>query len=599
MKKFILATILSFFMLTLFMIHKVAAADIDVITNREYSVDREINMSVRETRTIINNTDNQIIKKDDNRELFTITALYRSQNTSDILEEIVSSAIVYDENGAAINFTTEYRDFSVILYVPYQEDIESGDRYTFTLTYNHPQLAQKNGALVDIFIQAFSEDFNFFTNNTSYTYNIKLKVSDELPEENFIFPSPNTQSIEDGFKTYTFRGEQLKGNYVWLQLGLEQYYRFNITQELPATEKFLTGNKNEYKIILPRNQTAAKVKQTVFYDSIQPEPSNIEIDEYGNVIGTFLINSSEDNTIEINGYANVKILNNSDFEIKGNIGDYTQLINQGVLDESNLSEAPFWEVNSPEIVNQANQLKNGSQDVEQIVNETYNYIVDSIDYSQVKRFGINERQGALETLRGGAAVCMEYSDLYITLLRAQGVPARAAFGYGYDSKEITNQQELHQWVQVYIPKTKTWLNVDPTWGENGPALIGGDMNHFLTHTATEDPNSPPTLTAKTFGSSLEFPPIDFKVEIIDSLPEDKKLDSINEISSKYKEKNNSSVDNSLNNYLDRYTAGLESLSTEGLNIQNTSQIIAIAITSIGAIVLIWIVSIIFKKLKNN
>ena len=55
---------------------------------------------------------------------------------------------------------------------------------------------------------------------------------------------------------------------------------------------------------------------------------------------------------------------------------------------------------------------------------------------------------------------MEYSDLFLTLARAQGIPARAAFGYGYDARIGENQQDAHQWVQVYLPGMKEWLSID-------------------------------------------------------------------------------------------------------------------------------------------
>src|SRR5262249_16924543 len=133
----------------------------------------------------------------------------------------------------------------------------------------------------------------------------------------------------------------------------------------------------------------------------------------------------------------------------------------------------------------------------------YQYVVDKIDYSEVKRFGLNTRQGALKTLEGGAAVCMEYSDLFIALMRAEGVPARAAFGYGYDSRATSGVDTAHQLAEAYIPKLGQWVGVDTTWGENGPAIIGGDLNHLYRHVAVVDPNTPAQVSVQFFGQTPE------------------------------------------------------------------------------------------------
>jgi len=196
-----------------------------------------------------------------------------------------------------------------------------------------------------------------------------------------------------------------------------------------------------------------------------------------------------------------------------------------------LSPAKYWEVNNSKIQSQAKQIRGTQTNVYDITTQTYEFVVNRIDYSDVKRFGINERQGAVKTLEGGAAVCMEYSDLYLTLMRAQGIPARAAFGYGYDPKLSSSSQESHQWVQVYAPALDEWVSVDVTWGENGPALIGGDLNHFYTHVASKSPNDPPGIASSGFGN-LDLESAEYKIDVLSSLPNEDFLTS-SELLEKY------------------------------------------------------------------
>jgi hypothetical protein len=164
----------------------------------------------------------------------------------------------------------------------------------------------------------------------------------------------------------------------------------------------------------------------------------------------------------------------------------------------------------------------------------YDFVINKIDYSQVKRFGVNERQGALATLRNGSGVCMEYSDLFLTLSRAQGIPAKAVFGYGFDPMISNTNQEAHQWVQVLIPGSGKWLDLDVTWGESGDAAVGGYLNHFYTHIASvaPDQNSEVIVTGLAIkDNKLELPKYDITAK--ESMPTTGKYQTSAELITKY------------------------------------------------------------------
>ncbi|MDQ6986169.1 MAG: transglutaminase-like domain-containing protein, partial [Candidatus Dojkabacteria bacterium] len=201
--------------------------------------------------------------------------------------------------------------------------------------------------------------------------------------------------------------------------------------------------------------------------------------------------------------------------------------------------AEYWEVNDPQIMSTALDLKGTKTNTGEIVNQTYNFVVDRIDYSFVKKYGINERQGAKATLNGGAAVCMEYADLFITLMRAQGIPARAAYGYGYSSLDFESRSENrinHQWAEVYLPGLDTWINVDTTWGDFGTTLVGGDLNHFYSHVSSIDPNTPSLLQTSYFGNIGDIPEREMDIKLLRDVEIKASFDSSDELLRKYKEK---------------------------------------------------------------
>ena len=66
-----------------------------------------------------------------------------------------------------------------------------------------------------------------------------------------------------------------------------------------------------------------------------------------------------------------------------------------------------------------------------------------------------------DTIRDGSGDCTEFADLYTTLARSAGLPARTVIGLAYlrESQAFA----LHAWNEVAIEGA--WRGVDPTWGE--------------------------------------------------------------------------------------------------------------------------------------
>jgi hypothetical protein len=84
---------------------------------------------------------------------------------------------------------------------------------------------------------------------------------------------------------------------------------------------------------------------------------------------------------------------------------------------------------------------------------------------------------------------MGYTDLFIAMSRAAGIPARELNGYAYTadnvlrpiSIEFRGTDVLHSWPEFYDPYFG-WVAIDPTWGSttNGLDYFSKlDTNHFV------------------------------------------------------------------------------------------------------------------------
>ena len=155
-------------------------------------------------------------------------------------------------------------------------------------------------------------------------------------------------------------------------------------------------------------------------------------------------------SIEFNCNLSFKTINLKIPLINFNFNEYsTEMINKYC------TYSKFWPIHNEEIQEIAKKLKLESQDnVKKYLELTYNYVRDVIKL----REDMNERLGALRILEEKIGDCDEFSDLFITLLRASNIPARRVVGLFI----ATNKQEhqFHAWSEVYIPHYMAFIPFD-------------------------------------------------------------------------------------------------------------------------------------------
>lgn len=511
----LLITIPTSFLLGLTTVSAQQSTVINKETTRTYTVREEyVEVTERKTTRI---TQPGLRVKEGSLEAFTI--FYPIEDDPEVDEKIrqtLDSIVITDRNGNALNFETRKTEANgIIVTVAFPNVIDQNNPETITLTYRSYGLLISVGAIRDIFIPGYPETYSLIDNETTETITTSVRIPASIGAINLVSQDvPVTSSGE--FREMNIPFELLLGKTFWIQLGNEQFYFFDLSQEVPKSTS-VPFVLNTVELPLPRDITSGPVEQEVFFTELSPEPFEIKTDRDGNLIAVYKVPASQTNEIIIKGYARQNQSSSFDITNAGTLSDIpVDLATQYTL------PGEFWEVDHPEIASAAATLKGDSTDVYEILDKTYNFVIDLIDYDFVKKYGINERQGALETLRGGGAVCMEYSDLFISLMRAQGVPARAAFGFGYSSSDYESRNERrinHQWAEVYLPAQDTWINVDTTWGDFGSTLHGGDLNHFYSHVASTNPETPSTTQLSYIGTIQDIPDREMDIQILESLPE--------------------------------------------------------------------------------
>jgi hypothetical protein len=75
----------------------------------------------------------------------------------------------------------------------------------------------------------------------------------------------------------------------------------------------------------------------------------------------------------------------------------------------------------------------------------------------------DEVVGAAKTVKRGKGKCQEFSELFIALCRAKGLPARYVSGLNtYFDERNPNSTSRHGWAEVFVSGLD-WVPFDPTW----------------------------------------------------------------------------------------------------------------------------------------
>ncbi|KKQ10770.1 MAG: Transglutaminase domain-containing protein [candidate division WS6 bacterium GW2011_GWC2_36_7] len=386
----------------------------------------------------------------------------------------LDSLKVTNSLGGTVKYTIEEQaqGSGIYIKVPNYKQTTSSSPYSIQIAYNTHDFVTKVVNYTTLQAPALPKDVIFeqtdtATNTqTSFNYGLNIIVDDKIAPLAKVYPSQFTQSTKNGKTTYSFAQENRIGNSPYMEFGTSVTYKFALTYTTPKTDTLVPESLTNVFKSLSTNI----FEISVYFTNVSPTPSNIYKDDEGNIIASFEVPANTIGTITLEGY----IVTNQDAYQAGSAPvnmdwtSYKEAISKASYLKNYLTPTKYWQSNDTNIKGEAEKLMADKTTVLDIIKADYAYIGEKLTYDDNKANSENERIGAKAALEGGASVCMEYADLMIALLRAQGIPARAALGYA-NITETQEAQVRHQWVQVWIPDYG-WYSVDPTLESNNMRL---------------------------------------------------------------------------------------------------------------------------------
>lgn len=154
------------------------------------------------------------------------------------------------------------------------------------------------------------------------------------------------------------------------------------------------------------------------------------------------------------------IMNNEIAKIKSKIRFPPENIPNDMLEYTKPTE--FIDV-TPEIKNKANELVEGQTDYYKAVFAIGEWVEKNINYSldTITEDAVQKSSWVIQNKYG---VCDELTNLFISMLRSVGIPARFISGVAYSN--IANDFGSHGWAEVYFPEYG-WVPFDITFKQFG------------------------------------------------------------------------------------------------------------------------------------
>ncbi|WKZ29750.1 MAG: transglutaminase-like domain-containing protein [Candidatus Dojkabacteria bacterium] len=525
---------ISIFFVALFVsIPSTLAADFTKTVTKDIAINSAEQVSVSEVHSITWNGTATYFPASKNTNIFTIYPPLVSPGLD--IEKMVTNIRVVDEFGKPLTIQTKKNGDALEISVPYYEDLTAGNKVSFTLRYDTTLLTKKDGGIIEIMHNAISKDFQERRKSASGTYDEVFKmeynflINKSLGTPDMVLPTSGRVRDSSTTTTVTFTANDLIQQPVRITVGSKRYVKFTLQTTIDKTNGdvhplFKSLVNNQIELALPTDFPG--VGQKVYFSNISPRPTKLETDENGNLIAQIPVNAADGGEIIIEGYAEISRVSFSKEDARkwkfSDIPDDMKQYTAGAL--------PEWPVDDPEIGTIVQKLKDSNGSVLTTVENALNFVTDTLEYKDFSSASELRRLGAKGALAAKQGVCMEYSDLLLTLLRRLGIPSRNVYGDGVGSFVDQSISGIgHQWIEVWFPE-QGWVSIDPTWSENSYKIIGPDLDHFSWYKTSESPNKPSGFSCVTWDNGSPCnQAVTIETVSVDELPERETVESVHDL----------------------------------------------------------------------
>lgn len=368
------------------------------------------------------------------------------------LQQTGLTNITATNQGSAIKPNVSVADNQTNIALSFPDEIVGqGKERIFQIEFDTPQLATITGKVLEVRIPEVADT------STYQKRKVTLITPREFGDAYRISPEPSKTTTSGKQITSIFTNLNQRG--VVAIYGKEQVFRLNLRYFLDNP----TGSPITTQIALPPTTSF----QEMNYQTLEPKPDRMKEDADGNWLAEYSLRPHQE--IIVNSVVLTRITLDANPKVP--------IIQPS---SNHLTGQPYWPVDDRQISDFSNQTTN--------IGEIYQLVVNTLTYTDQELTGPRDRLGALGTLeQPDQVVCQEFTDLFVTLARNKGIPARRAAGYAVAEDRALRPLSLvgdvlHSWADYFDAPSGRWRSVDPTW----ESTTGGidyfsqfDLNHIV------------------------------------------------------------------------------------------------------------------------
>ena len=404
----------------------------------EFSVDATVTYNVQASgKTLVSH--NVILENN-------LSNIYATNYTLGLENIDTQNIAAVDANGHSIPVDVQKNGNTTSIKVSFPDAVVGkGSQRHFSVSYENNSFAVRTGEIWEVSIPKV-EGVSSFRN-----YHVVLKIPLSFGLEAYISPKPQTSQSDNQDYIYTFDVDSIAQSGISAGFGQFQVFSFNLSYHLENP----LGKTTKTQIALPPDTAYQKI----YLQKVEPKPDNVEVDNDGNWLATYILTPRQ--RIDVTASGSVQIF--------ASYRAFPKPTDSELSD--NLRQTDYWQVNDPQIKALAAQLNTPKA--------IYDYVSSTLKYDFARVQPNVQRMGAVKALQNPSqAICMEFTDLFVAIARAAGIPAREIDGYAYTENPQLQPlglvaDVLHAWPEYYDKNKGVWVPVDPTW-----ASTSGGINYF-------------------------------------------------------------------------------------------------------------------------
>ncbi len=127
---------------------------------------------------------------------------------------------------------------------------------------------------------------------------------------------------------------------------------------------------------------------------------------------------------------------------------------------------------SPRVRDLAHRITGGNTTVEAKARAIYDYVVNTMVYDKtIPGWGNGDTERACDVAKGN---CTDFHSLFMSLARAEGIPARFVIGFPLNPAAEGTVPGYHCWAEFYLPD-RGWIPVDAS----DASMATGERRNYL------------------------------------------------------------------------------------------------------------------------